>query len=87
VYQGTTITVIRSKERRTFGACTTKGFTSSGGYVNDNASWLFSLDQSLKLPAIAGNSHHVYHHPSYMPTFGSNHDLRTWHTSFFDTHK
>jgi len=71
------MTVIRTTNNRTFGGYASVGWASAAAYTNDNASWLFSLDQRLKFPVINGKPHHLYFHPGYGPTFGSGHDLCT----------
>jgi len=73
------MTVIRTTNNRTFGGYASIAWKSAGGsYANDNASWLFSLDQRLKFPANNGNAYHLNFNPGHGPTFGNGHDLRTF---------
>lgn len=76
--KGETITVIRSTSGHIFGGYTSKSWTSSGKYVSDPNSFLFTLVNSNNIPPtkypvqsddenVFDNSQgHIYHHSRFL---------------------
>jgi len=74
--KGPTLTLVKLQTNRIFGGYTSISWSSSGAYVNDNASWLFRLEPNpIKIEHKKDNQSSVYHNSGYFSTFGSNHDL------------
>jgi len=76
--KGPTITIIKSKQDRIFGAFMPESWTSRNGYINTTKSWLFSLTSKAKYVMNDPNTYAQYggyDYSSYGPTFGGGHDI------------
>lgn len=70
-----TITFIKTKKNRRFGGYTEKCWNeSSGKYVVDENSFLFSIDEKEKYP-VSQPKYSIYNNEWDGPTFGGGHDL------------
>ena len=72
--KGNTLTLLKTTRGYRSGGFTTQNWSSSGGYKNDNNTFLFSLDYKECYFTVEGNNA-IYDNSSYGPTFGSGHDL------------
>ncbi len=72
--KGNTLTLLKTTRGYRSGGFTTQNWSSSGGYKNDNNTFLFSLDYKECYFTNDGNNA-IYDYSSYGPTFGSGHDL------------
>lgn len=73
-----TLTIVKTTNNNIFGDYTGGAWNSSGNYVHDTSSFMFSLINPSNDPfkAKCTNSRYaIYGHPSYGPTFGHGHDF------------
>ena len=65
----------KQKKNRRFGGYTEKCWNeSSGNYIADENSFIFSIDEKEKYP-VSQTKYSIYNNDSYGPTFGGGHDL------------
>jgi len=79
--KGPTITIVQSTNNYLFGGYTSVAWTSSGSYAVDSNAFLFTLTNPYNIPPTkypiqsSKTQNAVYHHSTYGPTFGCDHDL------------
>jgi len=77
--KGATLTVLKTTNGNIFGGYVSQPWQSRNNWVSDTSAWLFTLKNSAGVGPTkinrSGNGNEMYDHVSYMPTFGSNHDL------------
>lgn len=76
--KGPTITIMKSKADKIFGAFMPDAWTSRNGYINTSKSWLFSLTAKAKYTmndASTYSQYGGYDYYTYGPTFGGGHDI------------
>lgn len=70
-----TITFVKTKKNRRFGGYTEKCWNeSSGNYIADEKSFIFSIDEKEKYP-VSQTKYSIYNNDSFGPTFGGGYDL------------
>lgn len=83
--KGPTLTVIQAEKGHLFGGFSPISWQSSGNYIWDQGTWLFSLTNPTNTPCKIPNSIHMcgdqeqkfstFHDASVGPTFGGGHDI------------
>ena len=72
--KGYTLTLVRTNKGYRSGGFTSQSWTSSGGNIDDQNAFLFSLDYKEQYFTNDGKNA-IYDNSSYGPTFGNTHDL------------